>query len=294
MSFSSGKNALVAALRCLELTEDSEVIIPTYVCEEVLEAVISSGCKPVLCDVSERGVLDPDSVRTKITRNTRALVAVNIFGNPCDISSLRRFEVPIIEDCCHSLGSHGPSAGHLEMNPAAEFSFFSFGPTKPMTTGSGGALATTHSLREKQMKEIETSDLSTEFNDLNAALGLSQLGHFEKSLARKIHIGKVYDLIMGRHAVKLNDPRVVIPFRYCIRAKADFKEVSAVFENYGVTVRRGVDALLHRKMGLDDAGFPRASEIYQHNISIPFHASLSRREVKRVVSAVKKIREKIV
>ena len=90
---SSGSAALVLALKTLNIGFGDSVVLPTYVCRSVLQAVLSVGATPQLCDVNKFGVIDYSSVKSVVDFSTKAIIAVHIFGHPCSIASLRVFNL---------------------------------------------------------------------------------------------------------------------------------------------------------------------------------------------------------
>ena len=147
LATNSGRSAILLALRLLNIGKNKEVVIPSLVCGAVADAVVSSNSTPVYADVkTSDGTIDPEKLSSSITDKTAAIVAVHYQGLPCDIQEICEIGIkrgiPVIEDCAHSIGSSykGKHTGMF-----GDFAFFSFGPDKPMTTGSGGMLVATRS-----------------------------------------------------------------------------------------------------------------------------------------------------
>src|SRR5581483_4626199 len=100
----SGAAALHLALTALDLREGDEVIIPTYVCRSVLDAVRAVGARPVIADVGPSWVMTPGNVVERMTSRTAAIVVAHMYGIFADIDAFRQFNVPIIEDCAQAIG----------------------------------------------------------------------------------------------------------------------------------------------------------------------------------------------
>jgi len=288
----SGTAALGLALKTLDIGIGDEVILPTYVCWNVLAAVTASGAKPRLCDVDDTGVLTLQTVLAVLSSRTRAIVAVHIFGHPCDIPSLTSLGLPVIEDACQALG--------LEINnqPAGTLGtlgILSFHATKCLTTGEGGMLiATDPAMLERARKLTESSGLRnaagvTAMTDLQAALGLSQLDRYPSFLDRRRHMFGAYHEAVRQLKTASPGYRGEPPFlfRYTLRAHQGFESAHLAFRAKGVQIRRGVDELLHRRLRLDDRDFSRASELYEHVISLPFYPSLTEQEQAQVLRAMR-------
>lgn len=95
----SGTAALTLALRTLSVA-GKQVIIPSYVCPQVLHAVQASGAEAVLCDIGPDWCMTPDTVATHITKDTACIILVHTFGYRCDVQAFFRFKLPLIEDAC--------------------------------------------------------------------------------------------------------------------------------------------------------------------------------------------------
>jgi UDP-4-amino-4-deoxy-L-arabinose-oxoglutarate aminotransferase len=286
----SGTSALALALLTLGIDLEDEVILPTYVCKEVLDSVRSIGAVPIICDTNEFGVLTPDTIRPYIGKNTKAIIAVHIFGYPCDIESLQVFGVPIIEDACQSFGLmvRGKMAGTL-----GEIGVLSFHATKCLTTGEGGMLVSSdeqllrraRSISDKQtsMKQLFHAPLT----DMQAALGLSQLSRYPEFLIKRRTIAARYDQVIGLNFSTVLQPKVNAQlFRYTFRSSIPYMSLRKYFGASGIEIRRGVDALLHRFEGLPEIRFVQATQLFQENISIPFYPALTDDEVARICSSL--------
>ena len=286
---SSGTAALVLALRTLEICRGDEVILPTYVCSSVLESVLTVGAAPVLCDVDETGVITAATVAPHITSKTKAIIAVHIFGHPCDLGILNQKEIPVIEDACQALGLtiNGSKAG-----AHGDIGILSFHATKCLTTGEGGMLVTRNKAlgeRARQLVDGTTTLASRSvapLSDFQAALGLSQLGRYPEFLERRNGLLRQYTEAAQRLDIAIGSPRQSsMLFRFTLRSEQPFEAVQAAFYNQGISVRRGVDQLLHRALGLSDSAFPMAVSLYQRSVSVPFYPSLNIRDATTVSNA---------
>jgi dTDP-4-amino-4,6-dideoxygalactose transaminase len=145
----SGRASLVAILRALQLPRGSGVAVPLYCCQVVFEAIVHAGCVPIFVDVDEDDhCISPHDLRGKLHR-VSAIIAVHMFGHPADMNRLREVagEIPLIEDCAHSLFSEyqGKATGWL-----GDAAFFSFRNGKYLSSGEGSVvLARDPRLREK-------------------------------------------------------------------------------------------------------------------------------------------------
>ncbi len=285
----SGTAALILALKTLQMAKGDEVILPTYVCRSVLEAVLSVGVTPVLCDVNEMGVITEHTVAPHINQNTKAIIAVHIFGHPCDVRALSRTGIVIIEDACQSFGLtiNGEMAGAL-----GDIGVLSFHATKCLTTGEGGMVVTRNAAMAERARALTEGQLQptarnvSPLSDLQAALGIAQLARYSSFLTRRKALQKQLVEAATGFGLKLgipNDSNAL--FRFTIRGQDHFDIQQARFLERGIYVRRGVDELLHRYLRLGDQHFPMAVGLYESTVSVPFYPSLSDAEVSTLCKA---------
>lgn len=289
----NGTMALLLALRALDVGVDDEVILPTYVCGSVLEAVAALGAKPALADVNEFGVLVLEGVAPLLTRKTKAIIAVHIFGHPCNINALGSFGVPVIEDACQAFGLEldGRMAGTL-----GALGIFSFHATKPITTGEGGMVVASDPVYVEAITRVAQAppphllSLIGTISDLQASLGRSQLAHYPEFLVRRRQIKDVYAEGIRRIGVIPAFPEdATFLFRFTVRTPHAFAEIQARALESGFHVRRGVDQLLHRLCGMPDDAFPSAVRCFDETVSIPFYPALTDEEVSFICDGLAKV-----
>jgi dTDP-4-amino-4,6-dideoxygalactose transaminase len=103
----SGSAAVLLALLGVGIEPGDDVVMPTYVCSSVLEAVITAGARPLLCDVGSEWVVTPADVERVITRETKAIIVPHMYGIFAGVSEFRAFGRPVIEDCAQAVGPAG-------------------------------------------------------------------------------------------------------------------------------------------------------------------------------------------
>lgn len=289
----NGTTALLLALCALDVGKGDEVILPTYVCRSVLDAVVALDAAPVLVDVDAFGVLSPLQVEPHMTRNTKAIVAVHLFGHRCDLHALSTLGVPVIEDACQAFGLRTETgiAGTL-----GAIGILSFHATKCLTTGEGGMAVTSDAHLTQSMRSMIASPSSptafrfSSMTDIQAALGRSQLGHYADHLTRRTLIHNAYGEAVRRLGLTPGFPDgASFLFRFTLRTPVPFDEVQARALACGFHVRRGVDQLLHRLCGKSDAAFPSAVRCFEETVSIPFYPSLRDAEVSLICDNLAKV-----
>ena len=186
----SGTDALRLALLALDIGPGDEVLIPAFTFAAPAETVALAGASPVFVDVDPATFLiDPERCRDAVTPNTRALVAVHLFGRPVNIGMLQRAvgpDIAIIEDCAQSLGARvaGQAAGSF-----GRISSFSFFPSKNLgACGDGGAVATGDADLARRLRALrnhgssqayhhETLGLNSRLDEIQAAILRVKLPH---------------------------------------------------------------------------------------------------------------------
>lgn len=143
-SFWKGRVALYAILRGLGIGDGDEVIVPGYTCVMDVNPIKYVGAKPVYVDIEPKMYnINPSLIEAKLTDRTRLIISQHTYGYPCDMDRIMeiaaRRGVPVIEDCCLSLGStyKGRMTGTI-----SKAAYFSFQWNKPFTTGLGGMVVT--------------------------------------------------------------------------------------------------------------------------------------------------------
>jgi UDP-4-amino-4-deoxy-L-arabinose-oxoglutarate aminotransferase len=285
LTCASGTAALVLALRALGIGAGKEVILPTYVCSEVLAAVLSVGATPVLCDIGPAWLMTPESVLARMTPKVGAIILVRIFGYAAPAMPFASFGVPIILDAAQAFGTPDTEG--------AEALVLSFHATKCLATGEGGMVLfrdPAPAARARALRDGHGEKVPSPFSDLQAALGLSQLRAYPRFLARRRQLA-------ARYRQALADTKVTLPvfsaadviFRFTVLWDRGFEQAAPLFAKKGVQVRRGVDALLHRNLGGSDSDFANACDRFEKTISLPLYPALRDEEADTVLAAAVEI-----
>ncbi|HNV86974.1 MAG TPA: DegT/DnrJ/EryC1/StrS family aminotransferase, partial [Candidatus Omnitrophota bacterium] len=237
ISVSSGTAALHCALHALGLKAGDEVIIPAFTMIASIFAVMYTGAKPVFVDCEpETFNIDTKAIGEKITSKTKALMAVHIFGHPCEMDSLRgiakKYGLAVIEDAAEAHGAlyQGKKCGTL-----SDIACFSFYANKIITTGEGGMVLTDDDRlaeRSRAFRDLCHSPRKRFIHDevgynyrmtnIQAAIGLGELKNISRYIKRKIQIA-------GRYTKQLSK----IPG---IRPPVTRPNVRNVFWMYGILV----------------------------------------------------------
>lgn len=292
-----------------------EVVTSPYSFVASANCAIYEGATPVFADVDPRTLnLDPAAVEAALTERTRAVVAVDIYGYPCELEELRRVceerGVTLIQDACEALGaryrgqpvgSHGPSA------------VFAFYPNKQMTTGEGG-MVTTHSEEEWRLLRslrnqgradsggwLEHARLGFNYrlDDVRAAIGLAQLEKLDEILERRAGVAERYGRLLGGIdglelpcADDSAHERSWFVYVVALPAGTDREAVIAALEARGVSSARYLPCIhlqpyMRERYGLGAGLCPVAEELSARTLAIPFHALLEEDDQVYVAEALR-------
>jgi perosamine synthetase len=311
---SSGTAGLHLLAHAAGLKAGDEVITSPISFVATANCFIYEGAVPVFVDVDERTLnLDPAAVEAALTERTRAIVAVDMFGYPCELDPLRalceRHGLTLIQDACEALGAEYkglPVGGH---GPSAVFAFY---PNKQMTTGEGG-IVTTHSEELWQLlKSLRNHGRSYDqrwfnhvrlgFNyrltDLQAALGLAQLERLDEILARRNEAATRYAaLLAGLDGVELlvgddeDHVRSWFVFVVALDRSLDRDAVTASLAAAGIEAGHYVPCVhlqpyLRERFGFAEGSCPVAEDVARRTLALPFFTDIEPSEQERVAAAL--------
>ena len=214
IAVSSGTAALDVAIAALKIKKGDEVILPSHTIISCILAVIKSGATPVLID-SELTTWNMDVmlIEGRITKNTKAIMAVHVYGHPVDMDKIlelaKKYNLFVIEDAAQMLGQtyKGKPCGSF-----GDISTFSFYPNKQITTGEGGMCVVNDKELAKSCRSFRNlcfnnnqrfvhyeSGWNYRMTNIQAALGVAQLEKLEMHVCKKREIAKIY-----RKMIKFN------------------------------------------------------------------------------------------
>jgi perosamine synthetase len=203
----NGTLALHLALLALDIGKDDEVIIPNFTFIATASAVIYAGARVVLVDIEpDTWNIDPTKIEEKITKKTKAIIVVPIFGHPCDMDHIlkiaKKYKLKVIEDAAES---HGASYKGKRVGSFGDISCFSFYGNKTITTGEGGMCLTNdlnlynkmlllrdHAMNKNKRYWHDIIGYNYRLTNLQAAIGVAQLSRINKFINIKRRIARTY------------------------------------------------------------------------------------------------------
>lgn len=208
---SNGTAALHLALAVLQVKRKDEVLVPALTFASVANVVLYIGATPVFVDSHpDYWCINPSKVEKNITKKTKAIIPVHLYGNPCDMDSVmkiaRDYDLYVIEDCAEA---HGAEYKGRKVGTFGDIACFSFYGNKIITTGEGGMCLTNdeglaqkmrllrdHGMNVKKRYWHEVVGFNYRMTNLQAALGVAQLGKIDDFIERKRKIAKLYNSLL--------------------------------------------------------------------------------------------------
>jgi len=311
---SSGTAGLHLSIRLAGVGPGDEVITSPYSFVASANCAIYEGATPVFADVDPRTFnLDPAAVEAAVTPRTKAVVAVDIYGYPCELDELRavcdRRGLALIEDACEALGARYKgeplgSHGHLAV--------WAFYPNKQMTTGEGGAVTTSS---ERQWRELvslrnqgradsggwlEHARLGFNYrlDDVSAALGLGQVEKLDQILELRGQVaaryGELLAAIDGVEAPLADDAdheRSWFVYVVTLDRGIDRERVLAGLEERGVASARYLPSIhlqpyMRERYGFREGMCPVSEDLSARTFALPFHTRLAADDQEYAVEAL--------
>ncbi len=304
VAVSSATTGLHLALLGLGVGPGDEVVVPSFTWVATANAVVYCGARPVFADVDPSTFnMDPATVAPLVTERTRAVVAVHQFGLCVDVPALRAAlpeRVPILEDAACAAGA---TLGGKKAGSMGNAGVFSFHPRKSITTGEGGMITTDDDTLAEQarclrshggraistpapyaMPEVDDLGFNYRMTDIQAAIGIVQLGKLDGFIAERAHWANWYREHLGglrwlafpqepkdgRHAWQ----------SFVVRVSADAprprNEIMSLLAASGIGTRPGTHAVhtlgyYRQKFGTTDADAPNSVACADATIALPLH-----------------------
>ncbi len=293
VAVSSGTAALHLALIALGAGKGDEVIIPSYVCSSLLNAVMYVEAIPVIADIDRFTFnIDVDDLEKRITKKTKAIIVPHMFGLAAEMDRIISLGIPVIEDCAQSIGAlyKGHYTGSFGV-----CSIFSFYATKMLATGEGGMvlsnddrlISIVRELRDYDEKDQYSICYNYKMTDFQAALGTSQLKKITSFVKKRKEIAQFYNMELKKIGFPIPvvcGDREHIYYRYVLLDN-NCSGIIEEMEKRGIECRRPVFKPLHRYLGLP--GYPVAEEIWKQAVSIPIYPFLRDEEINRIIDSMK-------
>jgi UDP-2-acetamido-2-deoxy-ribo-hexuluronate aminotransferase len=302
----SGTDALILALLSLDTGPGDEIITTPFTFIATAEAISLTGATPVLVDIDrETFNIDPRLIEEKITRYTKGIIAVDLFGQPADYGSLmgvaKEYGLFVIEDGAQSLGALRDGRRAPSFADVGVTSFF---PAKPLGAFGEGGMVFTDS--EKVARKVESLrnhgqtgryvhryvGKNSRLDEIQAAVLLAKFRHFEEEIALRQEKARHYTDLLSRHVTiqKLEEGVVSTYAQYSLIVE-DRDKLARHLSERNIPTAVHYPTPLHLQesftyLGHEGGDFPVSEYISEHIISLPFSAFITRKEQDSVIEAV--------
>jgi perosamine synthetase len=318
VAVNSGTSALYLCLLALDIGKGDEVITTPFTFISTSNVIIMTGARPVFVDIDPVSMnIDAGRIEHKITKKTKAIMPVEVFGNPAGFDKIckiaDKYKLIVLEDSCEALGSalNGKKAGTF-----GKMSAFAFYPNKQVTTGEGGMILTDDdgladmcvSLRNQGRGKTggwlshERLGYNYRLSDINCALGIVQMSRIDEMKAKRKQVAKWYQETLA------GDDRFIVPnepagcdvnwFVFVIRLADRFsrqnrEKVLQTMRDAGIQVSNyftpvHLQRFMVEKFGFKPGDFPVTESIADRTIALPYYNNLSKAEIAIVCDELRK------
>jgi perosamine synthetase len=311
---SSGTAGLHLGVVLAGVRPGDEVITSPYSFAASANCAMYEGATPVFADIDPRTLnMDPDAVEAAVTERTKAIVAVDIFGYPCELDPLveicERHGLALVEDSCEALGAEYKGRRLGSHGHPAVFAFY---PNKQMTTGEGGIVTTGSEEQHALLLSLRNQGrgdsggwlhhvrfgYNYRLDDLSAALGLGQIEKIERLLGGRVEVAERYNALLADVAVETpvpdDDGHKRSWFVYVVKLPAglDRDRVIAELDRAGVASAPYLPSIhlqpyMRERFGFDEGMCPVSEDASRRTMALPFSARLELEDQERVVEALR-------
>lgn len=314
ITLNSGTITMFLALKASNVGVGDEVILPAQTFIATGQVILQCGAIPVFADINLDGNISVESIKSKITERTKAIIPVHWGGYPCDMDEInniaREYNIIVIEDAAHALGAKykGNYIGNI-----SDFTSFSFQAIKHLTTGDGGLLTCKDKYltdKIKQMRwfgidrdgakpsilgerEYDVSDIGykSHMNDIAASIGIGNLNNIDSKFKRIKEIADIYnDELKSISGIKLMNYKTDRKSSYwlypvLVDNRIDF--ITKMKENNipVSVVHLGIDK--NTIFGGKDQSLINQRHFDEHQIHIPIHDKLTDDDINLIIKTIK-------
>jgi dTDP-4-amino-4,6-dideoxygalactose transaminase len=305
---SSGSAALQLALWAAGVGAGDEVVTSPYTFAATAGAITAAGARPVFADIrSESFTLDPEKVEGVMTRRTKAIIPVDLYGQPADLDAFlelaKAYDLTVVEDACQAVGAEYKGS---RVGSKSHLTCYSFYPAKPLgALGDAGAIVSNdtmamehvrmqrdHGQRHPYVHEI--GGINARMDSIQAAALLVKLRHLDRWItARRKHAGLYNELLREVEAVAIPyvmEYVVSVYALYTIRAQ-DRDGLRAFLHQRGIATGVYYPIPLHlqpayRHLGYKENDFPMAEAAAREVLSLPMYPELSEDEIRYIAESI--------
>jgi dTDP-4-amino-4,6-dideoxygalactose transaminase len=303
VALNSGTDALTLSLRCAGIKQHDEVILPSHTFISTALAVSNCGATPVLAECDESYTLDIESFKKAITKKTKAVIPVHLYGQPADMGPIKEIAegkgIKIVEDCAQA---HGAEIGGKKIGALGDFGCFSFYPTKNLGAyGDGGAILTDSGEDAESLRILRNVGQEGKYNhimkgvnsrmdSMQGAVLRTKLKHLDSWNEKRRKNAKIYnELLQGVITPREFNGRKHVYHIYAIRSV----NRDRLQEHLG---KDGIQSLIHYPIPIhmqkaySEMKFgrlPFTEKISGEILSLPMFPELSEDEIRQVAKSIR-------
>jgi len=308
----NGTDAIVIALRALDIGEGDVVFTVSHTAVATVAAIEMTGAKPVLIDIDPKTyTIDPQKLETTVERfagdgKPRAVIAVHLYGQPCDIDAIsaicRKYDLNLIEDCAQA---HGATYKGNHVGTYGAISTFSFYPTKNLGAfGDGGAIIThdpnlaerCRALRQYGWHKHYISDLAgmnSRLDEMHAAILNVRLQYLHEEIASRRNVAKIYNESLAEHVtIPSVRPDCEHAYHLYVIRSGNRDDLRAKLQASGIGCGIHYPQPIHlqnaykHRIGLGFGGMEETELAATQILSLPMHGFLEKQDIDAIIDAV--------
>ncbi|MEJ2195962.1 MAG: DegT/DnrJ/EryC1/StrS family aminotransferase, partial [Ignavibacteriaceae bacterium] len=306
-SVSNGTVALHIALLALGIGKEDEVIVPTFTYISSVNAIKYTGAKPIFVDSDPlTWQIDTKAIEQKISNKTKAIMAVHIYGHPCEMDEIMRisykYKLKVVEDCAEAIGTlyKGKHVGSF-----GDISTFSFFGNKTITTGEGGMVCTNSKELSDLVIKLKGQGLAKNreyyhdiigynyrMTNICAAIGCAQLERVGDILINKKRIVQKYiddikNIPLEYHQAYGNINHSYWMFTVLVNSESDRKKLRKHLSENGIDTRPTFHPVHTMPMYNSQETFEVAEDLGKRGINLPSYPDLSDNDIKFITNKIR-------
>jgi len=303
-SVSNGTVGLHLAVKSLGLKEGDEVITTPFSFVSSSNCLLFERVKPVFVDIEETTYnIDPEKIVKAITKRTKAILVVHIFGQSADMTPIleiaKKKKLKIIEDACESLGA---KYRNKMTGTFGEIGVFAFYPNKQMTTGEGGIVVTNNKKIDLMIKSLKNQGRNLKnyrMDEMSAALGITQLEKLDWMINERKKIINLYNRYLSENKKliipQIGKDRTHTWFVYVVRVLNNRRNfLMKKLAEKGIQTKPYLPVIhlqpfMKKEFNFKKGDFPIAEKISSETLALPLYIGLKEKQVKYICMEIEKI-----
>ena len=306
ISCSNGTDAITLALLSLYLKKNSEVILPAMTYASTFYAIINAGLKPVLVDINfDNPLINIDQIKKKITKKTKVIIPVHLYGSVVDIEILKKNiskKIFIIDDCAQAHGAKFKNKKMVGGGNMSDISTFSLYPGKNLGAYGDAGIITTNSLKFRErinkIKNIgssrkfdhETIGFNNRLDTIQASILIHKLIRLKILNKKRVLISNIYSKKISNPKIKLIEySRFAVYHQFVIKVKNRNNFINYMKKNKietGLHYPHTINQMKFYKKNFKKIKFTNAEILAKECVSLPIDPMLKKNEINYIVKII--------